>query len=308
MKQDKAAFLELVREVRISEVLKDAGDTRYEASGVFLKDGWLHIVFDDVPCLLRIRPDWHNAGEEPMLLDLKGTGAGYEDITYQASANRWYCLIEAARTTSGVFMPRIDAFDESFAFIRSYWLDFPLKTGNKGFEGLSTLHAAGNDYLLCLCEGNKCKGGSAGAKPGKGRIQVFRWDAETWEHDGTIRLPKAVRFRDYSGLDLRNGCLTVISQASSALWVGRLRADPTGPEERIKDDGRLFLFPRDRKDRILYGNLEGVTWLGDGRVVVVSDKAKADQPGRCARKDQSIHIFRLPSAGLPPDEYAVTVE
>jgi len=301
MKQDEAVFLELVREVRIGELLKGAGDKRYEASGVYLKDDFLHIIFDDNPRLLRLRLDWCHAGEEPVLLDLKGTGAGYEDITYQSSANRWYCLIEAAETKPGVYMPRVDEFDESFAFIESTWLNFPLKAGNKGFEGLSTLRYAGNDYLLGLCEGNNCKSGSAGVKPGKGRIQVFRLVAENWEHIGTIRLPKAVRYQDYSSLDFRNGYLTVISQASSAIWVGRLRAQPAGLKDLFEDDGRLFLFPRDDKGRILYCNLEGVTWLGNDRLVVVSDKGKADQPKRCARKDQSIHIFRLPAEGLPTD-------
>jgi hypothetical protein len=174
MKQDTATFIEIAEEVRISELLKGDGDKRYEASGVCLKDGYLHIIFDDDPHLLRLRLDWRNAGEEPVLLDLKGTGAGYEDITYQSSPRRWYCLIEAAETKPGVFMPRVDEFDESFTFIKSHWLDFPLKAGNKGFEGLSTLRYAGNDYLLGLCEGNNCKGGSAGVKPGKGRIQVLK--------------------------------------------------------------------------------------------------------------------------------------
>ena len=318
MKQDDAMFLELIREVRIGELLKGDGDKRYEASGVCEKDGYLHIVFDDDPHLLRISADLSHAGEEPVLLDLKGTGSGYEDITYHSSAGRWYCLIEAAETKSGVFMPRVDAFDESFAFIKSYWLDFPLKAGNKGFEGLATLRSAGNEYLLGLCEGNKCKSGRAGKKPGKGRIQVFKMDGETWVHTGTIRLPEGVRFEDYSSLDCRNGLLTVISQTSSSMWIGRLlmepaeQADPKSPDGLISlsgsddlsefaDDGRLFLFPRNDKGRIIYGNLEGVTWLGNDRLVVVSDKVKADQPKRCARKDQSVHIFRLPSAGLPTD-------
>ena len=305
MKQDDAPILELVQEARIGELLSGAGTKHYEASGVSLKDGYLHIVFDNEPRLLRIRPDLPTAGEEPVLLDLKGTGAGYEDITYQSSAGRWYCLIEAAETGSGNFMPRVDAFDESFTFLQSYWLDFPLKAGNKGFEGLVTLQAAGNDYLLGLCEGNNCKSGSKGSKPGKGRIQVFRWAEETWEHTRTIRLPEAVRFRDYSSLDLRNGLLTVISQATSAMWIGRLRGDPTGPEDPFEDDGRLFLFPRDEKGRILYGNLEGVTWLGNDRLVVVSDRVKADQPRRCARNDQSIHIFRLPHADRSGNEIGI---
>lgn len=298
MKQDTANFLELVLEVRIGELLKGTGEKRYEASGIYLKDDYLHIIFDHDPRLLRLRLDWRHAGEEPVLLDLNGSGAGYEDITCQSSTNRWYCLIEAAKTNSGVLMPRVDEFDESFAFIRSYWLNFPLEAGNKGFEGLSTLRYAGNDYLLGLCEGNNCKSGSAGVQPGKGRIQVFMRAAENWEHVGTIKLPKSVRYKDYSSLDLRNGYLTVLSQASSAMWVGRLRAEPAGLNDLFEDDGRLFLFPRDDKGRIIYCNLEGVTWLGNDRLAVVSDKGKSDQPGHCARKDQSIHIFRLPDAGL----------
>jgi hypothetical protein len=301
MKMDTTTSLELVQEIRIGELLKCAGDERYEASGVCLKDGYLHIIFDDNPHLLRIRLDWHNAGEEPVLLDLKGTGAGYEDITYQSSVNRWYFLIEAAKTKSGDYKPRIDEFDESFAFIRSYWLDFPFKAGNKGFEGLSTLYYAGNDYLLCLCEGNKCKSGSAGVKKGKGRIQVFKRASETWEHAGTIRLPKSVRFKDYSSLDFCNGMLAVISQATSEMWIGRLNAQPAGPEDLILDDGWLYLFPRDDKGRILYCNPEGVAWLGNDQVAVVSDKWKNDQPKRCARHDQSIHIFRLPAVSPPTD-------
>jgi hypothetical protein len=292
--KDSATVLELVQEIRIGELLKGVGEKDYEASGVYFRDGFLHIIFDDSPRLLRIRPYWRNSREEPELLDLKGSGAGYEDITYQSSIRRWYCLIEAAKSKSGVSMPRVDEFDDSFAFLRSHWLDYPLKTGNKGFEGVSTLQYAGNEYLLGLCEGNDCKSGSAGVKPGKGRIQVFRWAEEHWEHVGTIRLPEAVRYKDYASLDFRDGCLTVISQASSAMWVGRLRAQPAGPDDLFENDGQLFLFPRDDKGRIMYCNLEGVTWLGNDRLVVVSDKKKPDQPGRCAKKSQSIHIFELP--------------
>jgi hypothetical protein len=299
MKQERATFLELVLEIKIGDLFEGAGERHYEASGVYLKDGYLHIIFDDTPLLLRIKPDLHQAGESPLLLDLKGSGAGYEDITYQSFTHRWYCLIEAAEMKSGVYMPRVDEFDESFTYIGSYWLDFPLKTGNKGFEGLSTLRYAGKDYLLGLCEGNDCKSGRAGMQPGKGRIQVFKRAGETWEHAGTLKLPKTVRFRDYTSLDLHNGFLTVISQASSALWTGRLDGLPDGPEDLFEDDGQSFLFPRDEKGRTMYCNLEGVTWLGDDRLVVVSDKSKADQPRRCARKDQLIHIFKLPDEVYP---------
>jgi hypothetical protein len=78
------------------------------------------------------------------------------------------------------------------------------------------------------------------------------------------------------------------------MWVGHVRDEPTSLDDLFEDEGRLFLLPRDDKNRPLYCNPEGVAWLGDGRLVVVSDKKKSKQPGRCADKDQSIHIFKLP--------------
>jgi hypothetical protein len=32
---------------------------------------------------------------------------------------------------------------------------------------------------------------------------------------------------------------------------------------------------------MMYCNLEGMTWLGNGRLAVVSDRGKNDQPRRC---------------------------
>ncbi len=294
MNPDKGPFLELVHEARINDLVKGTDDEHFEASGVYLKDGYLHIIFDDNPSLLRIRPDWRGSTDEPVLLRLKDTGAGYEDITFQSSAGHWLCLIEAVKTGHDTYLAGIDVFDESVSFLRKSWLHFPLKGGNKGFEGLSIMHHAKNEYLLCICEGNDCKSGAKGAKPGKGRIQVFQQVAEQWEHGGTIKLPKAVRYRDYVSLALHNGSLTVLSQASSALWTGHIRSDGGEWDDLFEDDGRTYLFPRDEKGRSIYCNLEGVAWLGNGRLVVVSDKAKHEQPGRCTRKDQSIHIFTLP--------------
>jgi hypothetical protein len=109
-----------------------------------------------------------------------------------------------------------------------------------------------------------------------------------------VKLPEAARFKDYSSIDFSNRYVTVLSQESSAMWVGHVRDEPTSFDDLFDDEGRLFLLPLDEKDRPLYCNPEGVVWLGDGRLVVVSDRKKAKQPGRCAEKDQSIHVFKLP--------------
>jgi len=295
---DQPVLLELVGESKIADLLKGTRGQRYEASGVHFKDGYLYVVFDDAPNILRIRPDWSTSEEAPALIETHVRTTGYEDITYQPFEKRWYCLIEASETRPGRFRPLIDEFDESFQFIDSHWLDFPVKRENKGIEGLSYLRYRGQDTILGLCEGNACKSGSAGREPGKGRIQVFRRTDGEWQRTGTIKLPETVLFEDYASLDFRDRYVTVISQVSSAMWVGRVRSDPTSLDDLFEDESRTFLFPRDKEERIIYCNLEGVTWLPDRRLVVVSDKAKADeQASRCRRKDQSIHIFKLPARG-----------
>jgi hypothetical protein len=292
---DQPVLLELVQEAKIAELLGEGAGKRYEASGVHFKDGYLYVVFDDAPHILRVRPDWITGKEGPTLIETHVESVGYEDITYQPYENRWYCLIEAAEARPGHFKPRVDEFDESFSFVQTRWLDFPVKRENKGIEGLTTLRYRGEDYLLGLCEGNLCKSGSAGREPGNGRIQMFRRTQGDWEHTGTVKLPRSVLFEDYASLDFRDRHVTVISQVSSAMWVGRVRPEPAGLDDVFEDEGRTYLFPRNLEDRIVYCNLEGVTWLPDGRLVVVSDKAKPDQQAsRCTREDQSIHIFKLP--------------
>jgi hypothetical protein len=293
---DPPALLELVCESKIGALLRGGSNKRYEASGVHFNDGYLYVVFDDAPHILRIRPDWTGGEEAPTLIETHVESIGYEDITYQPFEKRWYCLIEASEVRPGHFKPRVDEFDESFRFIQSRWLDFTVKRENKGIEGLTTLRYQGEDYLFGLCEGNACKSGSAGREPGQGRIQVFQRTDGDWRHTGTIKLPSSVLFEDYSGLDFRDRTVTVISQVTSAKWVGRVRPAPAGLDDPFEDEGSTYLFPRNREGRIVYCNLEGVTWLPDGRLVVVSDKAKPDeQASRCTQKDQSIHIFKLPA-------------
>jgi len=89
----------------------------------------------------------------------------------------------------------------------------------------------------------------------------------------------------------------VVSQASSALWVGRLRRNGADLVHEIADEGTVYRFPTDSRGRTVYRTVEGVSWLGNDRVVVVSDKVKPgsrERPGRA--KDQSIHIFTILTA------------
>lgn len=114
-----------------------------------------------------------------------------------------------------------------------------------------------------------------------------------WTHVQTIRLPKSLKFEDYASLDVRGNRIAVVSQASSRLWVGTFQ-DRNGT---FTDNGTVYRFPKNHKNKTLYCNIEGVAWLTSEEILVVSDKRKSgDQAKRCRHKDQSIHIFRLPAA------------
>ena len=107
-------------------------------------------------------------------------------------------------------------------------------------------------------------------------------------------LPRSLPFVDYSGMSLDSGRVAIVSQVNSMLWVGHLdEADWTW-----RNEGQLYEFPRSNNGAIQYGNIEGVGWITSTRLVTVSDKRKKkNQPDKeLSEKDQSIHIFEIPSS------------
>ena len=70
-------------------------------------------------------------------------------------------------------------------------------------EGLTCVTRDGELTLVALCEGNRCRGGREGMRPGGGRLQLFRPAAEICAHVGTIELPTHLWFGDYSSLAVR---------------------------------------------------------------------------------------------------------
>lgn len=160
-------------------------------------------------------------------------------------------------------------------------------------EGLTCLRRDGKVHLLAMCEGNRCRSGRAGRRPGGGRAQVFVEDGDDWARIASLRLPASLPFTDFSSISVSGQRVAVVSQESSALWVGRLSPSAWG----VIDRGVVYLFPRSRRGRIRYGTVEGVSWLDEQTLAVVSDRAKPSQPRRTRRTDQSIHIVALPPNG-----------
>ena len=288
--------LELVREAKIFGLLDGSPDPRLEASGVLAKDGLFYVIFDNLPHIACIGPELARAASDNhMIMQERGHREGFEDITCDPWSGRFYVLIESLRRGRGAYMAAVQEYDARFRYIGSAWLDFPLDRPNKGLEGLTCVHRDGRTYLLGLCEGNRCKGGPEGRVPGGGRIQVFLRGRRNWDRVDKIRLPETVLFEDYSGIAVSGDRIAVISQVSSALWLGHLAPDGW----QVTGAGTTYALPRDADRNIVYGTAEGLSWIAPDQVVMCSDKAKPDQDHRCRAKDQSIHVFRIPGPAHP---------
>jgi hypothetical protein len=283
--------LELLKEVKISDLFRGRLDPRLEASGVLAKDCVFYVIFDNLPHIALIGAELSATADANQVIEQhKGHPHGFEDIAYDPWSDRFYVLIESLRRGQGKYMAMVQEYDASLRYLGRAWLDFPLDRPNKGLEGLTCVRRCGRTYLLGLCEGNKCEGGAKGRIPGGGRIHVFTPGKDHWERAGKIRLPETLLFEDYSGITVTGDRIAVVSQVSSALWIGSLA--PSSWE--VTGEGSCYAFPRDADGQIIYGTAEGVSWIARDQVVVVSDKAKPDQDRRCRSKDQSIHIFRIP--------------
>jgi hypothetical protein len=258
--------------------------------------GYYYVIFDNIRRVARIHPSLQPGAKEHGWFGRAREGEGYEDIAYSPHLRRFYLLIEAEKHPDGTYKGLIDECDEKAQFQRRRWIDFPFERRNTGFEGLSAVRWQGRDYLLALCEGNRCRAGRKGRHPGGGRIHVLQRAGKQWKQVARIALPKSVAFEDYSGMSIRGTQIAVISQETSKLWIGALRFR----DWTIAGRGRIYDFPRTRKGKEKYCTLEGICWLSPRSFVMVSDLAKKRHPKRGRKRDQSIHIFRIPAGRRTP--------
>ncbi len=279
-----AKKLELVREEKVRRLLPGKKRRRLEASGVALVDNTTAlVVFDNMDLIARIhlslRPRKTNR-----LLPAPSLGRGFEDIAVDREGGRVLCMIEALEDADGLFRGFVAEYDTGCRFVGCTRLATEFKHANKGYEGMAHVRRGGREYLFALCEGNL----GTNAKRGGGRVDVFtRLANGGWEFAHRIRLPSTAEFEDYAAMDFRDGRLAIVSQASARLWTGRIDART---RFLVPGSEAVYRFPKRS-----YRNVEGIAWLSEDTLVAVSDKRKARQPARCARKDQSIHVFRIPA-------------
>jgi hypothetical protein len=277
--------LELVREKKLFRLIPGTTeDSRLEASGVTLADdSSVFVCFDNLNKVARIDISLRR-GSRNRLYPTPSLGLGFEDIATDLEHGRVFCLIETLEDFDGALHGFVAEYDLRGRFIRCEKLDTRFERQNKGFEGLAYVRRKGREHLYALWESNVGKG----AKRGGGRIDVFERKRDgSWKAFREIYLPKEADFEDYAALDYHDGKIAVVSQASARLWVAEI-----DEKERnvVRGTSATYRFPGKS-----YGNVEGIAWLSNDTLIAVSDRKKAQQPSRCEEKDQSIHIFRIPS-------------
>lgn len=279
-----AKKLELIREEKLYRLLPGRNKTsRLEASGVALSDeSTALVVFDNMNWVARIDLSLE-VNQRNVLLPAPSLGEGFEDIAIDKDQPKVFCLIESVEDFDGHLRGFVAEYDISGKYLQCTRLHTRFEKANKGFEGLAHLRRGGGEWLYALCEGNN----GTSAKQGGGRIDVFaRGSDGSWEVSHQIKLPRQAEFEDYSALAYDGGRLAVASQESARLWIADIDNDK---KIIVPGSGRRYRFPSKS-----YGNIEGIAWLSADTIVAVSDKTKSKQPGRCKKKEQSIHIFRIP--------------
>jgi len=283
--------LELLSERKIHDLVScDPRTKRWEASGILVKDRHYFVVFDDRGEIARVSDDLLQ-NDSNGLFGVRHADYGFEGITYNADKHRFYLLVEARKHAKGCYKALVVEYDRDFKYVKERPIEFTFESGNKGFEAIVHVRRNSKDYLLALCEGNKCRGGHKGRKPGGGRVLLFKKKKKCWLHSRTIKLPQSLPFVDYSGMSIDGGRVAIVSQVNSMLWIGHLDE----AEWSWRDEGQLYEFPRSNNGGIQYGNIEGVGWISPIRIVTVSDRRKKrNQPDEeLSKKDQSIHIFEI---------------
>ncbi len=256
----------------------------FEGSGVYTSGGRYCVVFDNRYKLGSIAS---SLPENSSQNTLTGSGSGssnFEAITYDANNTPHYYVTEETVSHNGAYYPRIRQYDASLSYQTSLWTDvaFSSSNSNKGFEGAAYVRRGSDDYLLGLIEGT-------------GQIKVLKKTSSGWVTQATLTVP--VAFPDYSDIDIWGSRVAITTQQGSQLWTGTLSATSWS----FTDAGRVYDFPRGSSagtvgagSNVLYGNIEGVSWVNATTLVCVSDKADSSQPSYQQYKDQSIHVFQLP--------------
>ncbi|MBF0293573.1 MAG: hypothetical protein HQL96_00170 [Magnetococcales bacterium] len=286
------AKLTLIREQSLTAPFCD--QKKLEASGVAVKGETCWVIFDNLTSVAEITLQEDGFGICRLHEPGKHAGIeGFEAISCHAAGETLYVAVEGVKIGKKYY-PKIAELEKNLKPKPFKLLNVPFMGESKGFEGIAVITRPSDEAVLLfgLCEGNFCEQNKErGKKKGNGRLHVFMRDKREWRNlKILLPIPPAADFRDYSDIamrianDGRSARVAITSQEGKSVWIGHIDLDRLG----FIDDGEVLPFPGDD-----YCNVEGVDWISDNTLVLVSDKAKSDSPNGCKKKEMSIHLMRI---------------
>ena len=278
-----------VAEAKIYKLLQGySSSDNFEASGVYYLNGYCYVACDNMQKIPKIKSTLPINSSQNSLLSTGAPGSGssnFESITYDNNNTVNFYVVAETEKNGSVYQPRIYEYDGNMNYQSRAWADyyFTSANSNKAFEGISWVYRGGEDYMICIVEGT-------------GKMPVLKKTSGDWVLVDSITLPPSVTFTDYAEVCVYGNKIAILSQQDSQFWIGTL----SGTSWTITG-GTAYEFPHGSStgvvgagDYVLYGNVEGISFISNTQVVVVSDKADNSQPSYQTYKDQSIHIFNLP--------------
>lgn len=221
----KAVLSNAIREEKFYKLFKGFQKSfRFEGSGVYAKGNFFYVVFDNSKAVGVIESSLTNDSESNFLKGNLFEKSNYEGITFRdLEPSSFYIIIESLEKNNAYY-PAIVKLDNDLNFLEQKIVKFSLEKKNKGLEGLSFITRSGENFILGLCEGNFCNSDKEKTR-GNGRIQVLKEQEGDWIPVAEIKLPSSINFLDYSDMDIENGRIAIVSQVSSAVWIGELHPE-----------------------------------------------------------------------------------
>lgn len=159
-------------------------------------DPQFYVVFDSSMSLGYLDESFSFRGKGNRLIGEWQAESQFEGIAYVPENDTFLLLHEslpdATRSRNEVNVPHITTVKinddlSGYDVHAKCPVNFELTHENKGFESIMYLRTMeGEAYLLGLCEGNYCVGGSQGREPGNGKVVVSQllWGANG--HDDCV--------------------------------------------------------------------------------------------------------------------------
>ncbi|MFO0589959.1 MAG: hypothetical protein U0441_20625 [Polyangiaceae bacterium] len=269
----------------------------YEASGVQVVGSDLYVIFDNKNQVGKI-PFTMNASPNNWLSNNTATytpgtlqGTQWEAITYDSNnTTHFYTMQEVLPPVVAQLDGSGSAQNESYTTLSGMG---SFGSSNHYFEGLAWLRQNNNDYLLALCQNGGC-GGANSTAPATLRVLAQSGSTWDWTNQQTITLAQPGTstgpFASYNDVALRfiSGTsykIAIVSADSSKLWIGALDASTW-----TLSTGNIYSFPTGT-----YPNMEGVTFLSDTQIAMVSDSGNtAGTSCQDGTNDESVFIFSVP--------------